>query len=122
MRKHGGTPSCHLLLVTLAATSPPAVARGHLVGGHQSGLAGCKSPPLFTRAAPSCRSQGQRQGETWGASPRPRAPTYIPSYLRTYLSWCVKMSSNNRTSMFYSYRQRTQQGQLRLPQLMLPPL
>ena len=48
-----------------------------MVGGQQSGPAGCKPPPLFTRGASSCSSQGRRQGEPWGASPRPSAPTYL---------------------------------------------
>ena len=78
MRKHGGTPSRRDKHVTLAAISPPGVARGRFVGGQQSGLAGCKPPPLFTRGASSCSSQGRRQGEPWGASPRPSAPTYLP--------------------------------------------
>ena len=78
MRKHGGTPSRRDKHVTLAAISPPGVARGRFVGGQQSGLAGSKPPPLFTRAASSCSSQGRRQGEPWGASPRPSAPTYLP--------------------------------------------
>ena len=83
MRKHGGTPSRRDKHVTLAAISPPGVARGRFVGGQQSGLAGSKPPPLFTREASSCSSQGRRQGEPWGASPRPSAPTYLPtlSYL-----------------------------------------
>ena len=84
MRKHGGTPSRRDKHVTLAAISPPGVARGRFVGGHQSGLAGCKPPPLFTRGASSCSSQRQRQREPWGASPRPSAPTY-PTYLDFYL-------------------------------------
>ena len=75
MRKHGGTPSRRDKHVTLAAISPPSVARGRFVGGQQSGLAGCKPPPLFTCGAPSCSCQGRRQGEPWGASPRPSAPT-----------------------------------------------
>ena len=78
MRKHGGPPSRQDKHVTLAAISPPGVARGCFVGGQQSGLAGCKPPPLFTRRASSCSSQGRRQGEPWGASPRPSAPTYLP--------------------------------------------
>ena len=78
MRKHGGTPSWRDKQVTLAAISPPGVARGRFVGGQQSGLAGSKPPPLFTREASSCSSQGRRQGEPWGASPRPSAPTYLP--------------------------------------------
>ena len=78
MRKHGGTPSRRDKHVTLAAISPPGVARGRLVGAQQSGLAGSKPPPLFTREASSCSSQGRRQGEPWGASPRPSAPTYLP--------------------------------------------
>ena len=80
MRKHGGTPSWRDKHVTPAAISPPGVARGRFVGGQQSGLAGCKPPPLFTRGASSCSSQGRRQGEPRGASPRPSAPTY-PTYL-----------------------------------------
>ena len=59
----------------------PVLPRGYLVGGRQSPLAGCKPPPLFMRRASSCPSQGQRHGETWGASPQPRAPTYLPTYL-----------------------------------------
>ena len=80
MGKHGGTPSRRDKHVTLAAISPPGVARGRFVGGHQSGLAGSKSPPLFTRGTYSCSSQGRRQGESWGASPRPSAPTYLPTW------------------------------------------
>ena len=78
MRKHGGTPSRRDKHVTLAAISPHGVAQGRFVGGQQSGLAGSKPPPLFTREASSCSSQGRRQGEPWGASPRPSAPTYLP--------------------------------------------
>ena len=63
MRKHGGTPSRRDKHVTLAAISPPGEARGRFVGGQQSGLAGSKPPPLFTREASSCSSQGRRQ---WG--------------------------------------------------------
>ena len=80
MRKHGGPPSRRDKHVTLAAISPPGVARGRFVGGQKSGLAGCKPPPLFTRGASSCSSQGRRQGEPWGASPRPSAPTYLPPH------------------------------------------
>ena len=78
MRKHGGTPSRRDKHVTLAAISPPGVTRGRFVGGQQSGLAGSKPPPLFTRGASSCPSQGRRQGEPRGASPQPSAPTYLP--------------------------------------------
>ena len=81
MRKHGGTPSRREKQVTLAAISPPGVARGSFVGGHKSGLAGCKPPPLFMRGTSSCSSQGRRRGEPWGASPQPSAPTYLPTYL-----------------------------------------
>ena len=75
MRKHGGIPSRRDKYVALAAISPPGVARGRFVGAHQSGLAGRKSPPLFMRGASACPSQGRHQGEPWGASPRPSAPT-----------------------------------------------
>ena len=82
MRKHGGTPSWRDRHVTLAAISPPGGARGRFVGGHQSGLAGCKPPPLFMRGASCCPLQGRHQGEPWGASPRPSAPNYLPRELR----------------------------------------
>ena len=85
MRKHGGTPSRRDKHVTLAAISPPGVARGRFVGGQQSGLAGSKPPPLFTREASSCSSQGRRQGEPWGASPRPSAPALPTLYLYIYV-------------------------------------
>ena len=78
MCKHGGTHSPQDKYVTLAANSPPGAARGRFVGGHQSGVGGCKLPPFFNRGASSCASQGRRQGEPWGASPRPSAPTYLP--------------------------------------------
>ena len=70
--------------VTLAAISPPGDARGPFVWGNQSGLAGRKPPPLFLRGASSCSSQGRRQGEPWGASPRPSAPTYLPIGRQTF--------------------------------------
>ena len=88
MRKHGGTPSRRDKHVTLAAISPPGVAWGRFVGGQQSGLAGSKPPPLFTRGASSCSSQGRRQGEPWGASTRPSAPTYLPTYLPALWAGC----------------------------------
>ena len=79
MRKHGGTPSQRDKQVTLAAISPPGVPQGRFVWGRQSGLAGCKPPPLFKCRASSCSSQRQRQREPWGASPQPSAPTYLPT-------------------------------------------
>ena len=81
MRKHRGTPSWRDKNVTPAAISPPGVARGRFVGGQQSGLAGCKPPPLFTRGTPSCSSQGRRQGETMGRLSTTEC-TYLPTYLR----------------------------------------
>ena len=87
MRKHGGTPSRRDKHVTPAAISPPGVARGCFVGGQQSGLAGCKPPPLFTRGASSCSSQGRRQREPRGTSPRASAPTYLPT--RTVRGMCM---------------------------------
>ena len=96
MRKHGGTPSRRDKHVTPAAISPPCVARGRFAGGQQSGLARCKPPPLFTRGASSCSSQGRRQGEPRGASPRPSAPTYLPG---VRLSSTVDFSGDNATGL-----------------------
>ena len=79
MRKHEGSPYRRDKYVTLAAISPPGVARGRFVGGHQPGLAGCKSPPLFKSGASSCSSQRRHRREPWGASPRLSAPTYLPT-------------------------------------------
>ena len=96
MRKHGGTPSRRDKHVTLAAISPPGVARGRCIGGQQTGVAGCKPPPLFTRRASSCSSQGRRQGEPWGASPRPSAPTYLP---RGMVRWVGDVHSGDMGAM-----------------------
>ena len=109
MRKHGGTPSRRDKHVTLAAISPPGVARGRFVGGQQSGLAGCKPPPLFTRGASSCSSQGRRQGEPWGASPRPSAPTYLPTsihilFLLYLLLWFWDFTIKNLHDFIKIYR------------------
>ena len=60
MRRHRGTPSRRDTYVTLPVISPPGDARGRFVRGHWSGLAGCKSPPLFKRRASSSSSQRQR--------------------------------------------------------------
>ena len=83
MDKHGGISSRHDKHVTPAAISPPSVAWGRFVGGHQSVLAGCKSPLIFKRGASSCSSQRQRQRNPKGASPRPSAPTYLPTCVAT---------------------------------------
>ena len=79
MRKHGGTPSWRDKHVTLAAISTPGVARGRFVGGHQSGQAGCKPPPLFTRETSSCSSQGRRHGGTMGRLSTTEC-TYLPTF------------------------------------------
>ena len=96
MRKHGDTTSWQGKYVTLAVISPPGVARGRFVGGHQSGLARCKSPPLFKRGAPSCSSQRQRQREPWGASPRRSASTYLPPSVDGGLGRCIRAVSCGR--------------------------
>ena len=85
MRKHGGTPFQRDQHVTLTAISSAGDAGGRSVGGHQSGLGGCKPTPLFKRGASSCSSQRQCQPHPWGASPRPSAPSY---HLPTYIAWC----------------------------------
>ena len=78
MRKHGGPPSRHDKLSRWRRSALPVLPGAALLGCHNSGLAGCKPPPLFMRGTSSCPSQGRRQGKTWGASPRPSAPTYLP--------------------------------------------
>ena len=55
----GGKPCQQDKYVTLAAIIPPGVAQGRFVGGHQSGVAGCKLPPLFKHGASFCLSQRQ---------------------------------------------------------------
>ena len=107
MRKHGGTPSWRDKHVRLAANSPPGVARGRFVGGQQSGLAGSKPPPLFTRGACSWSSQGRRQGEPWGTSPRPSAPTYLPKSYHQHKGFrggfaCIVPSKKDK-AMTFSY-------------------
>ena len=97
MRKHRATPSRRDKYVTLAAISPPGVAQGRFVRGQQSGLAECKSPHLFKRGASFCSSQQQRQREPWGASPRPRAPTYVPPCDLNVHSTCSFASSTLKT-------------------------
>ena len=127
MRKHGGTPSGRDKHVTLAAISPLGVARGRLVGGQQSGLPGCKPPPLFTRGSSSCSSQGRRQGEPWGASPGPSATTYLPA--RSCVRWrgpflrCVPAASCSHmggVSLFLHARCGV--GRLHCPPSRLPVL
>ena len=78
MRKHGGTPSRHDKQSRWRRTALPVLPGAAFFGGHQSGLAGYKPPPLYKRGASSCTSQRQRQQEPWGASPRPSASTYLP--------------------------------------------
>ena len=94
MGKRGGTPSCRDKHVTPAAISPPGVARGRFVGGQQSGLAGCKPPPLLMRGASSCSSQGRHRGEPWGASPPPSAPTYLPAQWIPTEPWLSRTPHN----------------------------
>ena len=79
MRKHGGTPSRRDKHVTPAAISPPGVAQGRFVGGQQSGLAGCKPPPLFTHGPLPVRQRGDARGNQ-GAPLHDRVhlPTYLP--------------------------------------------
>ena len=79
MRKHWGTPSRRGTFLTLAATSPPGVARGRFVGGHQSGLAGCKPPPLFKRKASSCTVTRAMLGGTMGRLSTTEC-TYLPTF------------------------------------------
>ena len=86
MRKHRGIPSWRNKHVTLAAISPPRVARGRFVGGHQSGLAGCRSPPFFERGASSCSSQRQRQREHG-------APFHDRVHLPSLPTWMIQCES-----------------------------
>ena len=82
MRKHRGTSSRQDKHVTLAAISPPGDAQGRFVRGQQSGLAGCKSPPLCRCGASSGRHSGTASGNH-GAPLHDRVhlPTYLPTYL-----------------------------------------
>ena len=111
MRKHGGTPSWRHKHVTPAAISPPGVARGRFVGGQQSGLAGCKPPPLSTRGASSCLSQGRRQGGTMGRLSTTECtypPTYLlePTCLRslTDMPSALKSMTSVSSSLFDEFR------------------
>ena len=79
MRKHGGTPSRRDKHVTLAAISPPGVARGRFVGGHQSGVAGCKLPPLQARSLILFGTAATPAG-TMGRLSTTEC-TYLPTYL-----------------------------------------
>ena len=79
----GGPPSRHDKQSRWRPSAPPVVPRAALLGATSQDLARCKSPPLFKRGTSSCTSQGQRQGEPWGASPRPSAPTYLPRSFRS---------------------------------------
>ena len=91
MCKHRGTASRRDKQVRLAAISPPGAARDCFARDHQSGLAEWEPPPLLMRGASSCPPQGQRQGEPWGASPQPSAPTYLPtSGSFSHLRVCAK--------------------------------
>ena len=74
MRKHGGTPARRDKHVTLAAISPLGVARGRFIGGQQSGLAGCKTPPLFVTGATPEGTMGRLSTTEC---------TYLPTYLPT---------------------------------------
>ena len=76
---HGGTPSRRDKHITPAAIRPPGFARGRFVGGQQSGLAGCKPPPLFTCGASSCSSHGRRQRGSKGRLSTTEC-TYLPTY------------------------------------------
>ena len=95
-------PSCFKKLQSKnTKVSPPGVARGRFVGRQQSGLAGCKPPPLFKRGAPSCWSQRQRQREPWGAHPRPSAPSYLPTSF--FCSFTFFLSSYSSLLFFFSF-------------------
>ena len=66
MGKRGGTPSRRDTFVTVAAISLPGVVRGRSAGGHQSGTAGFKPPPLFMRKTSSCTVTGAMPGGAMG--------------------------------------------------------
>ena len=89
MRKHGSTASWRDKHVTLPAISPPGVARGRFVGGHQSGLAGCKPPPL-SRAEPlPVRHRADARGNHG-------APLHDRVHLPIYLPLCSCCMSSSR--------------------------
>ena len=78
MRKHGGTPSRRDKCVTPVAISPPGATRGRFVGGHQSGVTGCKPPPLFKPEPLAVCHSGNASGNHG-------APLHNPVHLPTYL-------------------------------------
>ena len=94
MCKHGSAPSRREQYVTLAAISPPGVARGRFVAGHKSGSAGCKSPPLFKRGASSYSSQRQRQNHGAPLHDRVHLPTYLPHFVEQ-ANWGRNLGKTN---------------------------
>ena len=83
MRKQRGTPSWRDTYVMLQAISPSGAAWGRFVGGHQSGLAGCKLPRL-------CKRQPLPVPHRGNASRNHGAPLHNRVQLPTYLATCVK--------------------------------
>ena len=108
----GARPPCETSTSRWRRSALPVLSRGGFVGGQQSGLAGCKPPPLFMRGPSSCSSQGRRQGEPWGASPRPSAPTYLPQCMRPCVHIGRYASSIAQAQRRISVR-RTLRGTLR---------
>ena len=88
MRKCGGTPSRREMFPTPAATSSPGSARDRFVGGHKSGLAGCKLPRLFKCRPSSYTVTGVTPGATTGRLSMTDC-TYLPTYLPRGVPVCT---------------------------------
>ena len=84
MLKHGGAPSRSSMSLMLVATSPPSDSQGQFAWGHQSGLAGCKLPPLSKRRAFYFTVTGAMLGGNMGRLSMTEC-TYLRTYLPTYL-------------------------------------
>ena len=76
--------------------------RARFVGGHQSGLAGCKPPPVFMRRAFSCTVTGATPGGTMG-----RLSTSESIYLPTLMHQLYAMKT---TRIFAQLQNRRIKG------------
>ena len=96
MCEHGSAPSRREQYVTLAAISPPGVARGRFVAGYKSGLAGWVSRLPSSSAEPlPVRHSGKASGNH-GAPLHDRVhlPTYLPHFVEQ-ANWGRNLGKTN---------------------------